>query len=267
MAKRSPLAERLEKVRERIAAACEQAHRDVREVTLVAVTKAAALEQIREIVQLGVGDLAENRVQSLLPRAAQINEFYQRRKAHNEEGLPAHLRWHMIGHLQRNKAKQILAVTDVIHSVDSLRLAEELETQATKAERKIPILLEVNTSGEASKTGLGVGAAPHLGEQIDSMPHLQLIGLMTMAPLTDDLKVARFAFSRLREIFEDMRWQKIGGAFFRHLSMGMSNDFEQAILEGATMIRVGTALFGGKNADQSDEPEGPDLETRLRTGH
>jgi PLP dependent protein len=244
--KKTPLAERLEEVRDRIAAAAAKAKRPADEVTLVAVTKTAAPEQIREILQLGVADLGESRVQVLIQRAAQVNEFFQRRIAHGETaGLPTKLRWHMIGHLQRNKVKAVLPLVQVVQSVDSLRLAEEIDTLAAKLERKIPVFLEVNASEESSKFGVAVGAAVHLAEQIDSMPNLQLAGLMSMGPLNGTESVIRHTFARTREIFEEIRWQKIGGSSFRHLSMGMSTDFEHGIAEGATMVRIGTALFGG----------------------
>jgi pyridoxal phosphate enzyme (YggS family) len=253
LAKRTPLAERLDEVKDRIAAACAKAKREPSEVTLVAVTKTAAPEQIREIIGLGVGDLGESRVQVLTQRAAQINEFFARRQGQGDGGVPQKLRWHMIGHLQRNKVKPILPLISVIHSVDSLRLAEELETQATKLNRKIPVLMQVNASEESSKSGVAVGASVHLAEQIDTMPHLQLIGLMTMGPLEASEKEIRHVFARTREIFDEMKWHKIGGAGFKHLSMGMSNDYEIAIEEGATMVRVGTALFGGKIQDHEEE--------------
>ena len=248
--KSSPLAEKLDGVKERIASACARAKRDPSEVTLVAVTKTAAPEQIREILQLGVGDLGESRVQVLQQRAAQVNEFFARQKAHDGEGLAGKLRWHMIGHLQRNKIKPILPIVSVIHSIDSLRLAEELDIQAAKANKKIPVLMQVNASEESQKFGVAVGASVHLAEQIDSMENLQLLGLMTMASLEAKEKETRAVFARTREIFEEMKWHKIGGAGLRHLSMGMSNDFEPAIEEGATMVRVGTLLFGGKVADE-----------------
>ncbi len=247
--KKSPLAERLEQVKERIAAACAQAKREPSEVTLVAVTKTAAPEQIREILSLGVGDLGESRVQVLQQRAAQVNEFYSRRMAHAEEGMPARLRWHMIGHLQRNKVKAVLPIVSLIHSVDSLRLAEELDQQAAKLDKRMPVLMEVNASEESQKQGVAVGAAVHLAEQIDSMPNLQLLGLMSMAAINAKEDQARRTFARTREIFEEMKWHKIGGTALRHLSMGMSQDFEPAILEGATLVRIGTLLFGGKVAD------------------
>jgi pyridoxal phosphate enzyme (YggS family) len=248
--KKSPLAERLEQVKDRIAAACAKAKREPAEVTLIAVTKTAAPEQIREILSLGVGDLGESRVQFLQQRAAQVNEFYSRRMAHGDEGMPARLRWHMIGHLQRNKVKLILPIVSLIHSVDSLRLAEELDQQSARLNKRMPVLMEVNASEEPQKQGVAVGAAVHLAEQIDSMPNLQLLGLMSMAAINSSEDQSRRTFARTREIFEEMKWHKIGGTGLRHLSMGMSNDFEPAILEGATLVRIGTLLFGGNVVDE-----------------
>jgi pyridoxal phosphate enzyme (YggS family) len=255
VAKKSPLAIRLAEVRDRIARAAEKAKREPSEVTLVAVTKTAAPEQMREILQLGVSDLGESRVQVLTQRAVQVNEFHQRQLARGEGEVPAKLRWHMLGHLQRNKVKQILPIVALIHSVDSLRLAEELETQAARANKRQPVLMQVNASEENRKHGVAVGAAVHLAEQIDSMPHLQIMGLMSMAPFVEDQKVVRHCFTRTREIFEELKWHKIGGTALKHLSMGMSHDFEIAIEEGATMVRVGSAIFGGKVADHQDDEE------------
>ena len=253
VAKRSPLAEKVQEVKDRIAAACGKAKRDPSEVTLIAVTKTAAPEQIREILQLGIGDLGESRVQVLQQRAVQVNEFFARQQQHGSgEGLPARLRWHMIGHLQRNKIKPILPLVSLIHSVDSLRLAEELDVQAQKLGRRLPILMQINASEEPQKSGVAVGAAVHLAEQIDSMPHLQILGLMTLAELDATEQAIQRTFARTREVFEEMKFNKIGGAALRHLSMGMSNDFEAAILEGAKMVRIGTLLFGGKVTDEGD---------------
>jgi pyridoxal phosphate enzyme (YggS family) len=256
VAKRSPLAEKLDEVKDRIAAACQKAKRDPSEVTLIAVTKTAAPEQIREILGLGISDLGESRVQVLTQRAGQVNEYHQRRVQHGEAaGMPAKIRWHMIGHLQRNKVKAVLPIVSVIHSIDSLRLAEEIDVQAAKVDRKVPVLLQVNASEESSKFGVAVGAAVHLAEQIDSMPNLQMMGLMTMAEPGQPEAKLRHTFARTREIFEEMKWHKIGGNHLRHLSMGMSSDFEEAILEGATMVRIGTALFGGKIQDHEESEE------------
>ena len=241
--RRSPLGEKLHEVRDRIALAATKAGRDPKDVTLIAVTKTAAPEQVREIVQLGVADLGESRVQVLQQRIPQVNEFLQRQRTHGEPGaVPAKVRWHMIGHLQRNKVKPLLPLVDYIHSIDSLRLAEEIETHGAKLGRKMQVLLEINASEERSKFGVAVGASLHLAEQLDTMEHLQLVGLMTMAPLTDSPAESKFVFGRVREIFEELKWHKIGGGHLKHLSMGMSNDFEQAIAEGATMVRIGTSL-------------------------
>jgi PLP dependent protein len=255
VAKRSSLAEKLEQVRDRIAAACAAVKREPSEVTLIAVTKTAAPEQIREILQLGISDLGESRVQVLTQRAGQVNEFHQRQRAHGNATIPEKLRWHMIGHLQRNKVKPVLPLVKMIHSVDSLRLAEEIDAHAAKIEKRIPVLLQVNASEESQKHGVAVGAAVHLAEQMDSMPNLQVMGLMTMAPLEAPEKKIRHCFARTRELFEEMRWHKIGGSALRHLSMGMSNDFEAAIAEGATLVRIGTLLFGGKVQDGVEEDD------------
>ena len=265
MAKRTPLAEKLDDVRQRIAAAATKAKREPGEVTLVAVTKSAAPEQIREVLSLGVTDLGESRVQVLAQRAGQLDEFLKRRQAHSgspsEAGgatppaMPDKIRWHMIGHLQRNKVKQLLPFVHTIHSIDSLRLAEDLDAQVAKLGRRVPVMLQVNASEEPQKSGVAVGAAVHLAEQIDTMPNLQLVGLMTMAPFDAPEKTVRATFARTREIFEEMRWHKIGGAGLKHLSMGMSNDFEHAIAEGSTMVRIGTTLFGGKVEDHEEAEE------------
>jgi hypothetical protein len=246
------LADRLCSVRERIAAACGRAKRDPKSVTLIAVTKSAAPDAIREILRLGVIDLAENRVQQLTQRASQFAEQAQRRKTTGEAAIAP--RWHMLGHLQRNKVKPLLPLVHCIHSVDSLRSAEEIDAAAARLNRKVPVMLQVNASEEPQKSGVAVGAAYHLGEQMADMPNLQLAGLMTMAEHTGDEAVIRSAFRRTREIFEEMKWQKIGGAGFEHLSMGMSNDFELAVEEGSTMVRIGSELFGlpGETAE-SDE--------------
>jgi pyridoxal phosphate enzyme (YggS family) len=161
----------------------------------------------------------------------------------------------MIGHLQRNKVKPIIPLVGLIHSVDSLRLAEEIDAAGEKIGRKIPILMQVNASEESQKSGVAVGAAVHLAEQIDSMPFVQLSGLMTMAAFEGSEAEIRQAFSRTRELFEEMKWHKIGGTALRHLSMGMSNDFELAIAEGATMVRIGSLLFGGKPWDEENQKE------------
>lgn len=243
------LADRLADVRSRIARAAEKSGREAKDVLLVAVTKYAAPDVIRELIKLGVGDLGENRVQQLAQRAAQLGEFHGRAVAGGDLSLPQRLRWHMVGHLQRNKVKQLLPHVSMIHSVDSLRLAEEIESQLEKTGKKLPVLLQINASEESQKGGVAVGAAIHLADQLATMEHLQIAGVMTMAALDADEKATRLTFSRTREIFDDIRKQQIGGPGFKYLSMGMSNDYEWAIEEGANVVRVGTALFGGKPDD------------------
>lgn len=234
---RDRLARNLADVRARIAAAAGRARRAPEEVTLVAITKSAEPADICALVELGQTDLGESRVQQLGERAGELAAWLAKRPA----AAPVH--WHMVGQLQRNKVKPCIEVAEVVHSVDSLRLAEEISTRAHREGRTIECLLEVNCSGEAQKAGVSVGAALHLAEQISTLKGLRLVGLMTMAALTDAPQRARPTFARLRELFDEIRSERIGGKAFRHLSMGMSNDFEVAIEEGATMVRVGTALF------------------------
>ena len=234
---RKKLADNLAAVRERIANACARARREPGEVTLVAVTKQAELPDIQEMVALGVTDLAESRVQQLIQRSAELNEWLARRSS-----LPP-VRWHMVGRLQRNKVRPCLSSVQVIHSVDSLRLAEEISLRADREGLRIDCLMEVNCSGESQKAGVAVGAALHLAEQVSTLKGIRLLGLMTMAPLSENPQDARVSFERLRELFEEIQHDRVGGKDFNHLSMGMSNDFEVAIEQGATIVRIGTALF------------------------
>jgi hypothetical protein len=264
------LHDRYKKVTDAIAAAAAKARRDPREVTLIAVTKAATTDQIKQLIDLGHLDLGESRVQQLQQRAAQIDEWLtrqQNRELKKPLPPPGAVRWHMIGHLQRNKVRAMMPLCRVIHSVDSLRLAEEIHEEAERlnstspsppgppllpgitnqpATRRPPmqILLEVNVAGEGSKFGVAVGAALHLAEQLDTMDEIHLVGLMCMAPYSANPEDARPVFVRLREVFEEIRFRKIGGEKFKHLSMGMSGDYQVAIEEGATMVRLGTAVFG-----------------------
>jgi pyridoxal phosphate enzyme (YggS family) len=155
------------------------------------------------------------------------------------------INWHMIGHLQRNKVRQVLPIAVLIHSVDTLRLAEEINAAATKLDSRPKVLLQVNCSNESQKYGVPVGAAIHLAEQIETLPNLQLVGLMTMGPLTHNKDIVRASFVRARELFVEMRGEKIVGPHFTELSMGMSSDYEVAVEEGATILRIGSAIFAG----------------------
>ncbi|MBN1507341.1 MAG: YggS family pyridoxal phosphate-dependent enzyme [Sedimentisphaerales bacterium] len=234
------LADRVAHVEQNIAAACARSGREPGDVRLVVVTKSADFEAIKEVLRLGYSHFGENRVQQLKKVAAQVGELLQQEAG---TGVAREVHWHMIGHLQRNKVRQILPMVSLVHSVDTLRLAEEINSSAARMNVRPRILLQINTSNEPQKYGVPVGAATHLAEQIETLPNLQLIGLMTMAPLTRNKDVIRGCFTRARELFFEMRGEKIVGEQFTELSMGMSSDYEIAIEEGATILRIGSAIF------------------------
>ena len=237
------LPERIECVQQTIRDTCARVGRDPSEIKLVVVTKSATIEAIKEVVRLGFADLGENRAQQLKRVVEQVSEYLQ--QGQGEPNIPKKVRWHMIGHLQRNKVQQVLPIASLIHSVDTLRLAEEINDSAAKLNLQPKVLLQVNTSNEPQKYGVPVGAAIHLAEQIETLPNLKLIGLMTMAPLTLNKDIIRECFVRARELFIEMRGEKIVGPQFTELSMGMSSDYEIAIEEGATILRIGSAIFAG----------------------
>ena len=230
------LADRLAAVRERIAAAAARAGRDPASVRIVAVTKGHPLAVARAAAEAGLPDLGENRVQEALGKM--------------DAWPDAPVRWHLVGHLQRNKAKQVVGRFALVHSLDSVRLADALEQAAAARDTVQDVLIEVNVAGEAQKTGCPAAAVPALVEHAARLAHLKLRGLMTMAPYTDDVAVQRRAFAGLRELADRLtadgqRLTADGSPF--ELSMGMTNDFESAVEEGATMVRLGTALFGERN--------------------
>lgn len=227
---RIQLSENLRSVHERMAAACQRAGRTTETVTLIAVTKYARIEWVRELVDLGLTDLGESRPQQLVQRARELSPD---------------IRWHMIGHLQRNKADDVISVAQMIHSVDSLRLFEQLVKSAKSRPLPPRILLEVNVSGEASKDGFDRADLISLWPQMRDCDALPISGLMTMAPLTEDTTAVRNTFRRLRELRDQLRDESAGRLSLEDLSMGMSGDFEIAIEEGATMIRIGSSLFEG----------------------
>jgi len=216
-------------VRDRIARAALRSGRKAEEIKIVAVIKNIPNDNVLEVLAAGVTDLGENRVQEAAVRQRLIREKF-----------PSVL-LHMIGHLQRNKVGQALALFDIIHSVDSERLAMEIDRQA---ERPVPILVEVNTSGEISKFGIEPGKAIELARSIAGMKNLQLQGLMTVGPLSGD---ARRSFSRLRELKDKIERSDLPGVEMRFLSMGMSDDFEVAIEEGSNLVRIGRAIFGERS--------------------
>jgi pyridoxal phosphate enzyme (YggS family) len=220
--------DRLARVRERIARAAERAGRRAEDVTLIAVSKTFDSSTIQQAVDAGVRDLGENRVQEAASKVEQVKA--------------AGLRWHLIGHLQSNKARAAASVFDCVQSIDSVGLARRLERVAGEAGRRIATLIQVDLAREPTKSGADESQLPAIIDALDSSPHLELKGLMLLPPFFDDPEHARGYFRRLRELLERVN----GGRERRltELSMGMSHDFEVAVEEGATMVRVGTAIFG-----------------------
>lgn len=223
------IAQNVENIRHRIAEACDRSGRDPRGITLIAVTKMVETDAIGEVVAAGVCDLGENYVQQICAKRAYLNDD--------------RVRWHFIGHLQTNKVKYIADWISMVHSVDSLALGQELAKRMGRYNRVLPVLIEVNTSGEESKFGADISSAPDLLREISKLPNITVEGLMTMAPLSPDAEDSRPVFARLRQLRDRLRDE---GLKLPVLSMGMTNDFEVAIEEGATMVRIGTAIFGGR---------------------
>ncbi len=233
------MAENLASVQKRMRAACERAGRLGSSVSLLAVSKGHPPEAVAALAGLGQALFGENKVQEAKAKMPRC---------------PGRLRWHMIGHLQTNKAREAARLFEMVQSVDSLRLAEELNKHADQAARTLPILLEVNVAGEASKFGYQPELL--LGElkALNSLSRLEIHGLMTIAPWTPTPEKVRPVFRRLREIRSQC--EDLLGAPLPHLSMGMTGDFEVAIEEGATLVRVGTALFGDRPARPADAVSG-----------
>lgn len=223
------IGDNLDKVRANIRLACESCGRDISEVKLVAVSKTKPLSALEEAYACGCRDFGENKVQELVDKY---------------EAMPKDIRWHMIGHLQRNKVKYIVDKVYLIHSVDSLRLAQEIEKEAAKKEITVNILVEVNVAGEESKFGTTCEEACLLVEKIAKLPHVRVRGLMTIAPYVEDSEENRPYFAKLKQIYVDIIHKNIDNVFMEELSMGMTGDYEVAITEGATYVRVGTGIFG-----------------------
>jgi pyridoxal phosphate enzyme (YggS family) len=274
---------RYNEVSERIAAAAAKTRRDASDIILVAVTKNADPEQIKSLLQLGHRDFGENRVQQLIHHAAIVEEHLSRQRMLpggrrlsseaaaetlfarpganlkpevTQPGGKDGVRWHMIGHLQRNKARKVVEFVRLTHSVDSLRLAEELQGIALRKDHVIEVLIQVNCAGEGTKFGCPMPAAIPMAEQLHSMINVRLRGLMTIAPYSENPEDSRPVFARCRELFEEMSTLGFTQEHpFNILSMGMSGDFEVAISEGANIVRVGSAIFGEAKPGMEEEEE------------
>lgn len=221
--------ENIAETEENITEACKKAGRDREQVSLIAVSKTKPVEMLREAYEAGVRDFGENRVQELTEKMPL---------------LPEDIRWHMIGHLQRNKVKYIVGKVWMIHSVDSLELAEEISREAVKRQVTVRILLEVNVAEEESKFGVTVKEAPALAEAVSKLPGIRVEGLMTIAPYTETPEENRIYFRRLKQLSVDIYDKNIDNVNMNVLSMGMTGDYSVAVEEGATYVRVGTGIFG-----------------------
>lgn len=221
--------ENLISVREKIDKACVRAGRRPEEVTLIAVSKTKPVELLGEAYEAGARNFGENKVQELTDKY---------------EALPQDIRWHMIGHLQRNKVKYVVDKAALIHSVDSLRLAEEISREALRKNVEVNVLIEVNAAGEESKFGVTPEAAEVLIRQVAALPAVHVMGLMTIAPYVENPEENRKHFMCIRQLAVDIKAKNIDNVTMAVLSMGMTGDYEVAVEEGATMIRVGTGIFG-----------------------
>ncbi len=228
------IARRVESVLSAIRSAAEKAGRRPDSIRLVAATKTVTADRIREGIGAGLSILGENRVQEALPKVEALAQ--------------APVRWHFIGHLQRRKVRSVVGMFELIHSVDSLELAQEIDRRAGEAGRPQGILLEVNIGGETTKGGFHQDGFPQLVSTMAALSNIQIKGLMAIPPPTAEPESARTYFIRLRELAEAIAAQRIPGVAMDELSMGMSNDYDIAVQEGATLVRVGSALFGERHA-------------------
>lgn len=226
------LKDQLQEVEKRIQAACDRAGRKREEVTLIAVSKTKPVETLQEAYDLGVRIFGENKVQELTAKY---------------EALPKDIHWHMIGHLQTNKVKYIIDKAELFHSVDSLKLAETIEKEAAKHDLIADILVEVNVAEEESKFGMKMEEVIPFVEKVSAFPHVRVRGLMTIAPFVEDPEENRSIFADLHKLYIDIKKKNHDNDTVSVLSMGMTNDYEVAIEEGATMVRVGTGIFGARN--------------------
>lgn len=230
------IAENIERVQERIHRACQRSGRAAKDVKLIAVSKTQPAEAVRHAYGAGLREFGENRVQEAAAKRKELADL--------------DAAWHLIGHLQSNKAKQACRTFDWIHSVDSLHLAEKINREAAALGRKMPVLIEVHLGTETSKFGVEEDDLVRMAEGMTKMPSLELCGLMTLPPFFDNPQAVRPFFRRLRELVAHIDARRLLGVQMKELSMGMSHDFEIAIEEGATIVRVGTAIFGERRPKQ-----------------
>lgn len=226
----SYLKDNLDEIQKNIKEACDRSGRSVDDVTLVAVTKTVEADVMNASIELGVQIVGENRVQEI------------RRKFDDVKPVS----WHQIGHLQTNKVKYIADKVDMIHSVDSIRLAKEISDKALKHERVIDILIQVNVAEEEQKFGINEGQLPSVLEEVSKMPSIRVKGLMLIAPFADDPETVRPIFRRMKEIFDSTKNNNYDNVEMQYLSMGMSGDYVVAIEEGANMVRIGSGIFGAR---------------------
>lgn len=222
----------IEQVQKNIEAACARAGREREQVTLISVSKTKPVSMLREAYEAGSRDFGENKVQELLDKIPE---------------MPGDVRWHMIGHLQRNKVKYIVGKVYLIHSVDSLRLAEEISREAVKQQTEVNILIEVNVAEEESKFGTTLAEATELVMAVSKLPGIHICGLMTIAPFTENAEENRQYFRKLKQLSVDIARKNIDNINMNVLSMGMTGDYSVAVEEGATCVRVGTGIFGERD--------------------
>ena len=225
------VSENLEQVKANIEAACKRVGRDPKDVRLVAVSKTKPISLIEEAIKAGQDTFGENKVQEMCDKM---------------EVLPDNIKWHMIGHLQRNKVKYIAGKVELIHSVDSIRLAKQISDEAQKQSNEIPVLLEVNVAREESKFGFFTEETEDACREISKMPGIRVKGLMTSAPFVENAEDNRKYFKKLYELAVDIQSKNIDNISMRELSMGMTGDYVVAVEEGATIVRVGTGIFGSR---------------------
>lgn len=222
----------IQAILERVDKAAVKASRNPKDIQLIAVTKTVDVDVIKKAIEFGITDVGENKVQELTRKYEEIGSV---------------VKWHLIGHLQRNKVKYIIDKVDLIHSLDSYRLAEEINKKAREIDRVIECLLQVNVSGEETKYGVDTEGAKKLIKEVSMLKNVKIVGLMTMAPYVENQEETRQYFRDLKVLSEEISEMKLENVEMKHLSMGMSNDFDIAVEEGATLIRVGSSIFGERD--------------------